>query len=140
MFFESGGIVQHIILTILASVGTDLTIITQPYTLLNRYVLAPFALSQHQLNKLWRPPAMPLGKIYAFALRTISVALIWAPLNPIVLPLTAFMLWVSFWSLRVAVAFWCGHSAMRRPACARPSPSSPPWPLRLTPTPTRTPA
>ena len=59
---------------------------------------------------------MPLGKIYAFALRTISVALIWAPLNPIVLPLTAFMLWVSFWSLRVAVAFWCDHSAIRRPA------------------------
>ena len=50
---------------------------------------------------------MPLGKIYAFALRSISVALIWAPLNPLVLPLAAAMLGVSFWSLRFAVAFWC---------------------------------
>ena len=98
---------QHIIFTILASIGTDVTIITQPHTLLNRYILAPFAHSQHKLNKLWRPPPMPLGKIYAFALRTISVALIWAPLNPLVLPLAATMLGVSFWSLRFAVAFWC---------------------------------
>jgi len=99
--------VQHIIFTILASVGTDITIVTQPYTLFIRYVLAPFAHSQHKLNKLWRPPPMPLGKIYAFALRSISVALIWAPLNPLVLPLAAAMLGVSFWSLRFAVAFWC---------------------------------
>ena len=105
-FFETGGIVQHVLLTILASVGTDVAMLVQPRTLLRRYLLAPFAHSQHKLNRLWRPPPMLLGTLYAYALRTTSVALIWAPLNPLVLPLAAAMLGVSFWSLRFAVAFW----------------------------------
>ena len=72
-FYEDGGIMQHVCLTILTSVGTDIVIVLGPLALLRRYVLALFATSQAKLNKLWMPPHMHLGRIYAYSLRTISV-------------------------------------------------------------------
>ena len=105
-FYEQNGIVTHVLLTILASMATDVHIVVQPLEQLKRRFLAPFTTSQHKLNKLWRPPAMHIGRLHAFTLRTISMALIWGPVAPLVLPVGAAMLGVNFWSLRFAVAHW----------------------------------
>ena len=105
-WFEAGGIIQHAAITLFASMATDVLHVVSPLTLLRRRVLAPLATSQHKLNKLFRPPEMNVGRLYAYTLRTLSMAIIYAPLNPVMLPTAALMLCVTFWSTRFSVAYW----------------------------------
>lgn len=106
-WYESGGAVSRAVILILSSsIVTDLFRYIHIPALINRHILGRFASSQIRLNQLWAPPPMPLGGIYAETFRTLLLGVVYAPIYPPALLLTAFALLSSYLSTRYAISRW----------------------------------
>ena len=106
-WFDSGGVVNNVFFLLLGSIGSFAVSQMMPAkALLNRYVLARAADSQHRLNELWRPPDMDVGENYAKLLKAVSLAIIYAPLFPPLYLLAAAYLLVSFYASKFGIAHW----------------------------------
>lgn len=106
-WYEAGGVVnQAIFLMISNALVAEVLKVIQPATLVQRYVLSRWAVSQPKLNNLWAPPDMLLGELYAANLKTVALCLIYAPLWPWAYLLTAVALALSYWCTKFAVAYW----------------------------------
>lgn len=113
-WYEKGGVIaQAITLILLTGVLGQLYYLTQPITLLKRYVLARWAVSQDGLDKLWDPPRMPFAQLFASTLKLISLGLIYAPFSPLSYVWTAILLLSSWLTTKVGLSFWC----VRLPNC-----------------------
>ena len=106
-WYESGGAVSRaVILMLSSSIVTDLFRYIHIPALINRHILGRFASSQIRLNQLWAPPPVPLGGIYAETFRTLLLGVVYAPIYPPALLLTAFALLSSYLSTRYAISRW----------------------------------
>ena len=106
-WYESGGAVsQAAILMVSSSVFTDLFRYINVAALFQRHVLGRFAASQIRLNQLWAPPPMPLGAVYAETFRALLLGVVYAPIYPPALLLSAFSLFSAYFSTRFAISRW----------------------------------
>jgi len=109
MWFESGGVVSHVVITLVAcaaSFAFSQLLPTGGRLLLNRFVLAPRATSQNKLNALLAPPRMPVGTNYAKMVKAVTLGIIFAPLYPPLYLFTAGYLFASFYATRFGIAYW----------------------------------
>ena len=108
MWYEGGGVIHKAFsLMVSNALVTDGLKLIQLGTLFNRYCLARCAVSHEKFKKLWEPPGMALGELYAASLRTISLCLLYAPLWPPAYLLTACAMAITFWCTKCAVSKWC---------------------------------
>ena len=59
-----------------------------------------------QLNKLWRPITLHVGVQYAFALKTMSMGIMYGPLYPPAYAFTALGLAFSYVATRIALRYY----------------------------------
>ena len=71
-----------------------------------RHVLGRYALSQPQLDRLWRAPQLQCAATYASTAKSLALCLIYAPLWPPAYALTAVLLLFSYVCFRVAIRKW----------------------------------
>ena len=106
-WYEGGGVVTQAALLL----GTDLVLreslkLLQPQSLARRYVLAPLAVSQHRLTRLWAPPPPLLAELYAAVTKTIALTLLYAPLFPLFYVLGAVAVLLVRCSTTLAIRYW----------------------------------
>jgi hypothetical protein len=106
-WYENGGLVQSIFTLIAAdALGSVMRIIQIP-PLFRRFVLAPcLSQSQQQANKLWEPELMFVGELYANALKTFAIAVLYQPVWPLVPFLVPVGLLVAYLCFNFAIVFW----------------------------------
>ena len=90
----------------------------RPKSLFNRYIRSHFITSQHKLNKLWKPPRMPVGRLYANVVKDVSLCIVYGPIFPLAYLLTAVRLALSFWTNLFTITYFFG-----RPATLAPNPN-----------------
>ena len=72
-----------------------------------RYVLAPnLPRSQHKTNQLWQPEVFHLGETYAAVLKTVAMALVYSPLQPLCLVVAPLALLGAYLCLNFALCHW----------------------------------
>ena len=80
-WYERGGAVNQAFITIVLNiVFTEGLKLFQYMALFNRYIRAPFVVSQQRKNELWQPPEMPLGEMYAATVKAVALTLVYAPM------------------------------------------------------------
>ena len=106
-WYESGGVVfQAAILIISTAIVTDFLKVAPLQELFQRHVLGRYASSQIKLNRLWAPPPMALGSMYAETYRTLVLGMVYAPIYPPAFFLTALALFLTFFCTKFAIAHW----------------------------------
>ena len=83
----------------------------RPKSLFNRYIRSHFITSQHKLNKLWKPPRMPVGRLYANVVKDVSLCIVYGPIFPLAYLLTAVRLALSFWTNLFTITYFFGRPA-----------------------------
>ena len=106
MYEEGGLVTQSIWLFIFSGLGFAFFQIVQLPAIFQRYVLGHMAVSQPQLDRLWRPPRYLFAQTYAFTTKLLALCIIYAPLWPPAYALTALLMLLSYVSVRVAIRFW----------------------------------
>ena len=81
----------------------------RPKSLFNRYIRSHFITSQHKLNKLWKPPRMPVGRLYANVVKDVSLCIVYGPIFPLAYLLTAVRLALSFWTNLFTITYFFGR-------------------------------
>ena len=106
-WYESGGLVSAVVsLAVFDALGYTFRWLQLP-PLFQRYVLAPLtATSQTRLDALWQPSPMFIGELHANALKTAAIALVYAPLYPIVYLISAAGCLYAYASCKVALCVW----------------------------------
>ena len=111
-WYEQDGIVyQVLVIVIINAVAVDAIKVFQPLIILNRYIVSKFVHSKAKLIRLWTPPKMHLGELYAHTAKGFGMGLIYGPLYPPVYGITAVAMLICFFATRYGIAKW-----YRRPA------------------------
>lgn len=106
-WYERGGAVNQAFITIVLNiVFTEGLKLFQYMALFNRYIRAPFVVSQQRKNELWQPPEMPLGEMYAATVKAVALTLVYAPMWPLAYLVSAVGLFLAFWCSKLAIIFW----------------------------------
>jgi len=112
-WYESGGPVEQAQLLLLSgALFTELYKVLQPVVLFDRLVRVKWVASQLGLNRLYAPPPMMLGELYAQAVKVMALCLFYAPLYAPMYALTALALLGSLFGSRAALSVWWGRPPM----------------------------
>ena len=105
--YEDGGVAENILTLIYSDAFGSFMRILQPPPLLKRFVLAPLtAHSQPQTNLMWAPEDMFVGELYANAMKTFAVAIVYQPLWPTAPLLVPLGLLAAYGCFNFAIVFW----------------------------------
>ena len=111
-WYESSGVVAEVISLIIADAAVIFLVAMPAIPIVNRYIRAPlFAKSQLQLSSLWSPHKVSVGWLYASVLKTVGLALIYAPLWPPVYLLSAVACLIHYGCISFALTFWVAAPA-----------------------------
>jgi len=100
-------VVQSAFTLIFADAGGSCLRVLQFPPLFKRFVLAPLtSRSQQQTNKLWEPEPIFVGELYANALKTFAICLVYAPMWPLASLLVPFALLVAYFCFNLAIVYW----------------------------------
>ena len=106
-WYEEGGITtQSVTLIVAAGTGFSAFQVLQPMVYLKRHALARAALSQPQLDRLWRAPPLQFAATYASTAKSLALCLVYAPIWPPAYALTAVLLLFSYACFRLAIRKW----------------------------------
>lgn len=82
-WYETGGIIDGFAILAISNVAIDGLLQMFPLDMyINRWVLAPFTISQYKLNRLMLPPEMPIAYLHAISFKTISLCLLYSAIYP----------------------------------------------------------
>lgn len=111
-WYESSGVVAEVISLIIADAAVIFLLAMPAIPIINRYIRAPlFAKSQLQLSSLWSPHKVSVGWLYASVLKTVGLALVYAPLWPPVYLLSAAACLIHYGCISFALTFWVAAPA-----------------------------
>merc|ERR1740124_1342728 len=111
-WFESNGFTGYIFISLIGmSMLSEVGGMFRPKSIFNRYIRARFITSQHKLNRLWKPPRMPVGRLYANVVKDVSLCIIYGPIFPLAYLLTAVRLALSFWTNLFTITYFFGRPA-----------------------------
>jgi len=111
-WFESNGFTGYIFISLIGtSLVSELAGMFRPKSLFNRYIRSHFITSQHKLNRLWKPPRMPVGRLYANVVKDVSLCIVYGPIFPLAYLLTAVRLALSFWTNLFTITYFFGRPA-----------------------------
>ena len=107
-WYEDGGVVtQSLYLMVGAGTGFPLAQLTQPFSILKRHWKGRReAVSQSQLDKLWKPPRFQFAQHYASTLKALSLCLVYAPLYPPAYLITGVLLLFAYACYKGALKMW----------------------------------
>ncbi|KAL1525526.1 hypothetical protein AB1Y20_020382 [Prymnesium parvum] len=103
---DSGVVFQIVIATLVNMVAFDFMKVTQPIYILKHRVIAPIFMSEGKINKMFRPPRMHIGELYAATVKTMAMGLMYSVLYPPAYLITAGALLISYLGTRVGLAYW----------------------------------
>ena len=111
-WFESNGFTGYIFISLIGtSLVSEVSGMFRPKSLFNRYIRSHFITSQHKLNRLWKPPRMPVGRLYANVVKDVSLCIVYGPIFPLAYLLTAVRLALSFWTNLFTITYFFGRPA-----------------------------
>lgn len=106
-WYEAEGIVYQVLFIVLINaVAVDAIKIFPPATLLKRYVLSIFVESKSKLARMWVPPTMHIGEMYAHSAKTFAMGVMYGPLFPPAYLITALAMGISYWATRYGIKHW----------------------------------
>jgi len=105
-WFESGGAVEAAALLMVADASSYLLRVLQIPPILRRLLAPMLARSQSKANQLWAPEPMFVGELYANALKTVTICLIYSPLWPPAYLLAAVGVLVAYLCFSCATSYW----------------------------------
>ena len=62
--------------------------------------------SQAKLSKLFKPPKMHVGELYAATVKTAAMGLMYGILYPPAYLITSFAMMISYWGTRCGISYW----------------------------------
>jgi len=74
--------------------------------IINRYIMAKFAKTQFNLNRLWNPVPCDIATLYAVLLQAVSLCLLYAPMYPPLYLITAFVMLGTWMATKFACKWW----------------------------------
>ena len=108
-WFEAGGIISTGILVVVINAITKVALqLLPPAPVIKRTLsLFPrFASSYGKVFKLWKPPDLLVGEMYAALVTTLTLCLLYAPFYPPIYLVSAVGLALNYWSFKVGVVVW----------------------------------
>ena len=105
-WFESGGAVQSAAILIIADAASYFLRVLQIPPILRRLLAPLLARSQSKANQLWAAEPMFVGELYANALKTVTICLVYSPLWPPAYMLSAIGVLVAYVCFSIAISYW----------------------------------
>ena len=107
-WYETDGLIDSVFSLWMAdTVGTTMRALQIP-PLLKRHLLTRLTRSQEKANRLWRPENLFVGELYANALKTLAICLVYGPIWPLSYLLTPVALVVEYFCFSFAIFYWWG--------------------------------
>lgn len=96
-WYSRGGVIEKAFyIQITNAIIPDVLTLLDPVEILNFCIISRFALTQEKLDKLMEPQTFPLAQRYASAVRTLGLAMLYAPALPISPLIASFGLLISY--------------------------------------------
>jgi hypothetical protein len=95
---------QAWILIVVNAFAKDLLKIVQPLPYIRRHWIT--ARSQKKHNRLWRPPPMRIGDLYASTLKTVALSLAYGPIYPMAYLWSIFAFFFCWMCTRFGISRW----------------------------------